>query len=224
MQLAMMEATNWDGVFVADFAAERARLGKANVMRLARRPAADDAGLGCYIFAVLLVAQANGLDRNTATARAGGPGREDRGSGGVVDRGGERFFNRRIGFFLQRRLRFFRETSGCGVDRCELFAEAGFDEVGIGGDQCVLDRKVLVNPVRRLVRRLKPIEVGDQLVTERRRFLGAQAGFCRTGRGILADVARSDSRPFVRRDSQRWLKCRGRPFPRTRRTACLRCC
>ena len=79
MQLAMMEATNWDGVFVADFAAERARLGKANVMRLARRPAADDARPGCYIFAVLLVAQANGLDRNVATARAVGPAVEDRG-------------------------------------------------------------------------------------------------------------------------------------------------
>ena len=42
-----------------------------------------------------------------------------------------------------------------------------------------------MNPVRRLIRRLKPIEVGNQLVTERRRFLGAQVGFCRTGRGTL---------------------------------------
>ena len=95
-----MQATDWHGVLVADLAAERARLGKANVMRLARRPSADDAGLGCYIFGVLLVAQANGLDRNAGTARAVGPAVEDRGSGGVVGRGGERFFNRRIGFFL----------------------------------------------------------------------------------------------------------------------------
>ena len=106
MQLAMVEATNWDGVFVADLAAERARLGKANVMRLARRPAADDAGLGCYIFAVLLVAQANGLRRNAAMALAVGPVVEDWGSRGVVGKGGERLFNRRIGFFFRRRLRF----------------------------------------------------------------------------------------------------------------------
>ena len=107
MQLAMMEATNWDGVFVADLAAERARLGKANVMRLARRPAADDAGLGCYIFAVLLVAQANGLDRTRRRRVPAGPGWRI-GSGGGVGRGGERFFNRRIGLFRQRRPRFFR--------------------------------------------------------------------------------------------------------------------
>jgi len=119
MQLAMVEATNWDVVFVADLAAEHALLGKANVMRLARRPAADEARLGCYIFAVLLVAQAKGLRRNAATARAGGTGVGDRSSGGVGDRGGERFFNRRIGFFLQG-LRLFRETGRCGVDGCDL--------------------------------------------------------------------------------------------------------
>jgi hypothetical protein len=60
------------------------------------------------------------------------------------------------------------------------FAEAGYPAVRIGGRQCVL-----VDPVRRLIRRLKPIEVRDQLDTEHRRFLGAQASFCRTGRGIL---------------------------------------
>jgi hypothetical protein len=34
--------------------------------------------------------------------------------------------------------------------------------------QGVLDRKILVNPVRGLVRRLKPIEVRNQVVTRRR--------------------------------------------------------
>ena len=57
----MMEPADGDRVFVADLAAERARLGEANVMRFGRRPAADDAGLSGDELAVLLVAQANGL-------------------------------------------------------------------------------------------------------------------------------------------------------------------
>jgi hypothetical protein len=52
-----MESADGDGVFVADLAAERARLGEANVMRLTRRPAADNAGLRGHELAVLLIAQ-----------------------------------------------------------------------------------------------------------------------------------------------------------------------
>ena len=63
----MMDPADWDRVFVADLAAERAGLGKANVMRFGGRAAADDAGLRGDEFAVLLVAQTDGLRRN-ATA------------------------------------------------------------------------------------------------------------------------------------------------------------
>jgi len=62
-----MEPADWDCVFIADFAAERARLGEANVMRFGWGSAADDAGLGGDELAVLLVAQANGF-RRYATA------------------------------------------------------------------------------------------------------------------------------------------------------------
>ena len=41
MQLAVVEPANRDGVLVADFAAERAGLGKADMMSLGRGPAAD---------------------------------------------------------------------------------------------------------------------------------------------------------------------------------------
>ena len=41
----MMEPADWDRVFVADLAAERAGLSKANVMRFGGRPTADNAGL-----------------------------------------------------------------------------------------------------------------------------------------------------------------------------------
>ena len=67
-----MEPADWDRVFVADLSAERARLGEANVMRLGRRAAADDAGLSGDELAVLLVAQANGFRRNATAACASG--------------------------------------------------------------------------------------------------------------------------------------------------------
>jgi hypothetical protein len=65
-----MESADWDGVFVADFSAERTRLGEANVMRLGGRPAADDTGLRGDVLAVLLIAQANGFRRNATEANA----------------------------------------------------------------------------------------------------------------------------------------------------------
>ena len=64
-------------------------------------------------------------------------------------------------------------------------AETGVYAVRVGGRQGVLDRKVLVNPVRGLIRRLKLIKVGDQLVAQRRRFLSAQAALAGRGAGSL---------------------------------------
>jgi hypothetical protein len=64
-----MEAADGDGVFVTELAAKRARLGIANVMCLARCPAAHDAGLGCDIIAVLLVAKPDCFGKYAATAR-----------------------------------------------------------------------------------------------------------------------------------------------------------
>ena len=63
----MMEAADWDRVFVADLAAERAGLSKANVVRFGGRAAADDAGLRRDEFAVLLVAQTDGLRLEAAS-------------------------------------------------------------------------------------------------------------------------------------------------------------
>ena len=60
----MMEPADRDGVFVADLAAERVRLSKANVMGFGGRAAADDARLRGDELAVLLVAQTNGLSDN----------------------------------------------------------------------------------------------------------------------------------------------------------------
>ena len=71
MQFAVMEPADWNRIFVADLSAKRTRLGEANMVRFAWRPAADDAGLRRHIFAMLFVAQTNGLtsDCDSASTR-----------------------------------------------------------------------------------------------------------------------------------------------------------
>ena len=44
MQLSMMTATERYGELVADFETQRSRLGKPQVVRIGRLPAADEAG------------------------------------------------------------------------------------------------------------------------------------------------------------------------------------
>jgi hypothetical protein len=63
-----MQPADGDCIFVADFSAERPRLGEANVMRFGGRPAADDAGLSGDELAVFLVAQADGFRHNASAA------------------------------------------------------------------------------------------------------------------------------------------------------------
>ena len=67
----MMDPADCHGVFVAYFSAEGPRLRKAKVMHFGGRAAAYEARLSGDEFAVLLVAQTNGLRRNP-TARRGG--------------------------------------------------------------------------------------------------------------------------------------------------------
>jgi hypothetical protein len=64
----MVEATNWYGVLVADFAPERARLGRAKMVRIGRRAPTHDAGLPRYKFAVFLIAQTDRLSWQACSA------------------------------------------------------------------------------------------------------------------------------------------------------------
>ena len=64
----MMEAANRDRELVADLSAQRAGLGKAQMMRFGGRAATDDARVFGDKFAVLLVAQANGLAGDAASS------------------------------------------------------------------------------------------------------------------------------------------------------------
>jgi hypothetical protein len=47
VQFMVVQATDWNGVLVANFAAERTPLSEANVVRFAQRPAAYQ-GCCCY--------------------------------------------------------------------------------------------------------------------------------------------------------------------------------
>ena len=59
MQLAVMEPADWDDEFVAHSPSEGPRLGKREVVRVRRHPAAHEAGLPQHESAVVLIAQAN---------------------------------------------------------------------------------------------------------------------------------------------------------------------
>jgi hypothetical protein len=61
-----MGPANRNRKLVADFASHRARLGKAQMMGVGRRPAADQTRLPRYELAVFFVAKADGLGRQVA--------------------------------------------------------------------------------------------------------------------------------------------------------------
>ena len=78
MQLAMMATTEWNGELVADLQPERARLRKAEVVRVTRGAAADQARLGSNEFQVRLVAQPLGFGDGKLTLVDATRGRLDR--------------------------------------------------------------------------------------------------------------------------------------------------
>ena len=57
---------------------------------------------------------------------------------------------------------------GGRLDRCEPFPEVDFDKVGIGVNQRVLGRKVLVDPIRGFVGGLQVADGDEQLFPQRR--------------------------------------------------------
>jgi hypothetical protein len=70
VKLAMMKATNRDRVLIADFTAQRARLGKAKMMRIGWFAAAHYARPLGHELEVVLIAQAKSLPRRAGTAGA----------------------------------------------------------------------------------------------------------------------------------------------------------
>ena len=143
----MMDAADWDGVFVADLAAERARLGKANVVRFGGRAAADDAGLRGDEFAVLLVAQTDGLRRKAASddCRCG--------AGRLRTVEGSALFVASSLLGLSTACRC-RERRPVLLDRCEPLPEAGLDSFRIGGRSACSLPGGFCGPSRRPRRRI----------------------------------------------------------------------
>src|ERR1700722_5385172 len=69
VKITVMQSTDRDRIFVTDLAPNCARLGEANMVRLARRAAADDARLSRDEFAVFLIAQADSFRCDATAAR-----------------------------------------------------------------------------------------------------------------------------------------------------------
>ena len=156
----MVQPADRDCVFIADLSAESTGLSKPNVMGLGRRAAAHDAWLSPDELTVLLVAQANGFRRNaTAPGASVIRGNWRRDCDCIFNRSDKWLPNRRFRIFCRRRMQLFLTSGRRHLDRCELFAESGFDRVGVGGDQRVLGGQVLVDPVRGLIRRLELVKV-----------------------------------------------------------------
>jgi hypothetical protein len=108
-------------------------------MGLGRRAAAHSARLSPDELAVLLVAQTNGLRRNSTAPDASGiRGNWRRDCDYIFNRGDKRLPNRRFRNFCRRRMPSFLTSGRRHLDRCKLFAESGFDCVGVGGDQRAL--------------------------------------------------------------------------------------
>jgi hypothetical protein len=136
----MMDAADCDCVFIAHLSAESTGLSKPNVMGLGRRAAADDAWLSPDELTVLPVAQANGFRRDATAPGASyvirGNWRRD--CDCIFNHSDKWLPNRRFRIFCWHRMQLFLTTGRRHLDRRELFAESGFDRVGVGGDQRVL--------------------------------------------------------------------------------------
>ena len=191
VQFTMMDPANCDGVFVADLSAESARLRKANVMHFGGRAAAYDARLSGDEFAVLLVAQTNGLRRN---AGDGGNGRFKTGRLGSVEDLALPLRSARLADCESFRRCSARLSS---LDRGEPLPEFCLDEVGVGEGQRVLGRQVLVDPARGLVG-------GLEIVRVQRPFDRAAPADCSAANTILAGRTNLPLLPCIR--------CRQRSF------------
>jgi hypothetical protein len=178
----MMTTTQRNRVFIADFSAKRARLGKAKMMRVGGSSAADDAGLRSDEFAVLLVAQTNRFADDVAACERSFFGRRfsgirDRRSG-PSDGDSRGFCVRRVCAaspvaYVAGRLRS-RHVRGIGnvhrraarrlAKRNEPRLKGGLDKLGVILGQRVLGRETLERPVGRLIRRFELVEYGDQTI------------------------------------------------------------
>jgi hypothetical protein len=158
VQLAVVEATDRNGELVADFAAERPRLSKTQMVGVGRRAAAHQAWQGGNELAVVLVAQANGLGRHAARADVRLFCERCWGLGGI-----------RIG---SGRLGLYRILIGLRVLPRLLIAEAGqfylkarFDQLGVCDCQRVLGGQAAMCPTGGIVVRVQAVQFGKQTIS-----------------------------------------------------------
>ena len=171
----MVEPTNRNCEFVAHLSPERARLGKAQVMRVGRCPAANNAGMGRHEPAVLLVAQADGLCGNAATAGTEGVGDTwnllvglrplRRYSVVGPGRGG-----RRLIWILDVRRELLR--GHLITHRTDLRSEACLDQLSVRSREGVLGGQAALCPTGGLVGGFKNIKFSEEALAQRCRLIG----------------------------------------------------
>src|SRR5271165_4987513 len=128
----MMKPAERDREFVADLSADRARLHEAKVMRFRGRAAAHHARLRGDEFAVLLVAQTNGLARDAAAANSGRFGRGRHGSVEDLALQTRGLIARNVASLRRRVFRF------SSLDLGTPLSKGGLNEFGVGEGQRIL--------------------------------------------------------------------------------------
>jgi hypothetical protein len=177
MQLLMMLAAEWDRKFVADLASERSRLGKFEVVRIARLAPADQARLRGDKPQMGLIPPSDGFSERPDQVAVGRAIQVPRALCACVwGSMGEA----RIVFLkllarcsaLRRRLSCDRFRSRRLVSQLEQLGVRCLDQPGIVGGEGVFGSQPPMRPKRQVVGCLKTGDLGDQLIAQRRRGLG----------------------------------------------------
>ena len=168
VKITVMQSADRDRVLVTDLAPNCARLGEANMVRLARRAATDNARLSGDELAVFLIAQADSF-RCDATAASFWFLRQDDWSRcrGLHQLHEDLFARCRRAVARDRAGRFLNRTCIDWID-ASLSLKALSTRSACGGDQRVLGRHVFVDPICRLLLGLELRDASEQLLAQRR--------------------------------------------------------
>src|ERR1700738_1869382 len=164
-----MHATKRDGELVAHPATERARLCEPKVMWIRRYPAAYQTCLFRHEFPVIFVAYANGL----AQCRRASLGAR------FVIRRWRRLAASEIGVVGTLRPWGVRSNGrfliGVAVaERRQFLLEMLLNQLGVECRERVLGTEAAVRPARRLIRRAKALQLGQQAISQGRRLVGSE--------------------------------------------------
>jgi hypothetical protein len=143
VHFTVVHAADWNGVFVADLAAKRARLSEADVVRFTRSPAAYDAGLRRDVSAVLLVAKPDRFCGHSTAAVSNRLLRQNDRGRRSIHRFGESRGARRLDEIILCGIYLSFGDGKAYFKRQDSLAETGLHAVGVCDGQGVLNRKIV---------------------------------------------------------------------------------